>query len=288
MKRNVFTILFCLGAIMLTSESKAQLIYYWNFNNMAPAATDTFKPSTNNGVATAHFNYHCSYIDYVTPGDALNLQPGDTAGSCIRFRNPSDSVVFFMPTTGFGNVIFSYSVMRTGSGAQNNVVSYTTDGTTFKPTSTIDAIDSSAYYVDLTFIRHSYNFSADAATHNNANFAVSIAFTNGNTNPSGNDRYDNVTLTQIIAGLQVINQAEVKPSYKLYPNPVGNILEITASAEGEKSFSVFNVIGQKVFEGSSAMQYFTINTSNLNSGVYNITIKENSTGNLNTMKFVKL
>lgn len=281
--------LFCAGAIISANSSNAQsVIYYWNFNNTAPASTDTFKPFINAIGSAAHFAYHCAYIDYVTPGDALNLQPADTAGSAIRFRNPSDSAVFFMPTNGFKNVKLSYSVMRTGSGAQTNQINYSTDGVTFKPVCATDATDSCNHYIDVAFVKHSFDFSLDAATQNNAFFAVSIAFQNGNTNASGNDRYDNITLTgTVLPGLEVINQAEVATSYILYPNPVSNNLQVAASADGEKTFAIYNVMGQKVYDGVASTQNFSVNTSSLNPGIYSISIRENKTGAVKVSKFTK-
>ncbi len=288
MRKYLLPVLFiCLSAISQKSSAQATLIYYWDFNHIT--ATDTLNPAYSVPGMSAHFNYYCAYIDTLAGGGStINLQLGDTAGSCIRFRNPSDSVVFHMPTTYFQNIHFSYAIERTNNGDQTNTVKYSTDGTHFVSTSSVDLVDSSVYtnYYD-SFVYHTFNFSADPLTKNNPNFAISIVFTNGGSDTSGNDRFDNITLMgDVIPGLSVLNQSAETPVYKLYPNPAGNELNILSSTEGEKSVSIFDAIGQKVYEGQ-IQSSSTINTSAFNAGLYYLNIREINTGTATTMKFVK-
>ena len=56
---------------------------------------------------------------------------------------------------------------------------------------------------------------------------------------------------------------------------------------GQKSFIVYNVMGQKIIQGVNDGKSFTINTSDLVTGMYYLNIRENETGNVTTMKFVK-
>ena len=79
-------------------------------------------------------------------------------------------------------------------------------------------------------------------------------------------------------------------SVRVYPNPVQNELniEVNASQASEMNIAVYNITGQKVMETSAnisaGINAPSINVSNLNSGIYFVTVKAN--GFENTMKFV--
>lgn len=87
------------------------------------------------------------------------------------------------------------------------------------------------------------------------------------------------------------NQA-VNPmtNVRVYPNPVQDVLniEVNASQSSEMNIAVYNITGQKVMETSAnisaGINNPSINVSNLNSGIYFVTVKAN--GFENTMKFV--
>jgi hypothetical protein len=176
--------------VVTTGDS---LLYFWDFNN---GDSSNHSPSyTRAGVGTAIFNYYCAYIDTVMPGSTLNLQSFDTVvGGALRVRNPSDSIIFKMPTTGYKNVVFQFAVQRSNSGATQNAVSYTVDGTNYITT----AISSnSGYTVATTFQLMTFDFSSDPMVNNNSKFAVKIQFTAANTGTTGNDRFDNVSLVGV-------------------------------------------------------------------------------------------
>jgi len=306
MKRNVLTLLFCMVAMVaFNTHSNAQsTIYLWDFN----AADTTVPPSyTAPGAGSASFDYWCAYIDYTT-GSFVNLQPGDYVGSCIRFRNPADSVTFIMPSTHYKNLKFSYAEQRTGSGASTNMVLYTRDGVNFIPTSAVDVIDSSTYTVDSTdaltdtaaatgWEFHTFSFAADTLTNNNPHFAITIVFVGVSGATSGNDRFDNVVLKgdttsaastdTTVANNGVKQIANVPTVYTLYPNPAGNTLDITADMDGDKTIVITDMVGQKVYSSAETGKHFTVNTAYLNPGYYFISIRENTTGAVNTMKFIK-
>jgi len=166
------------------------LIYFWDFN--IEDSTDR-SPAFNAGSAAATYRYHSSYIDFTT-GSGINLRTGFDTGSCLRVRNPSDSVVFAMPTTGYKDVVMQFAEQRSSSGPSINAVYYTTDGINYINTA-ISSVNT--YTVDTTFGLHAFNFASDANTNNNPKFAVKIVFTNNNTGTSGNDRFDNVSLEGI-------------------------------------------------------------------------------------------
>ena len=79
-------------------------------------------------------------------------------------------------------------------------------------------------------------------------------------------------------------------STRVFPNPVTSVLniEVNASQSSEMTIAVYNITGQKVMEKdvniSAGINTPSINTSNLTSGIYFVTVKAN--GFENTMKFI--
>ncbi len=163
------------------SNSTNEVIHYWNFNGsslLTPTLT-LFSGS----IATSD-----TYDE--TDGTLLNTRDSSEAGNCLRMRNPSTNMVINAPTTEHDSIKVSFAVMRTNNGPQANTIEYSTDGTTFintglTPTQIVVGEDWQVFYFD---------FSAINGASNNPNFKVRITFTNGNTNASGNDRYDNLVV----------------------------------------------------------------------------------------------
>ena len=302
MKKQLLSTVFCiaaLAAINTRSHAQGTVIYNWDFNGMD---SSVHTPSyTASGAGSASYQYWASYTDFTT-GTPLNLKSGDYPGSCIRFRNPSDSVIFHVPTTGYHHIQFSYAEQRTNSGSQSNSVMFTTDGTHYQSATIADPAiaDSANYTVDsldvvvdttsnISWELHTFTFTADtAAINNNPNFAIAIVFNDGPTLTSGNDRFDNITLKGDLLGTS--SSASVASvgnttSYELYPNPVSGSLAIHTATAAQRAVIITNMLGQKVYEGAEKDAEFSVNTSSLISGNYLITIRENS--NVETMRFVK-
>ena len=77
---------------------------------------------------------------------------------------------------------------------------------------------------------------------------------------------------------------------RVYPNPATDVLniEVNASQSSAMNINVFNIMGQKVMEQNvsinAGMNRPTINTAELASGIYFVTVKAN--GYENTLKFI--
>jgi hypothetical protein len=92
--------------------------------------------------------------------------------------------------------------------------------------------------------------------------------------------------------LSVNEQEAVNPmtTTRVYPNPATDVLniEVNASQASEMSINVYNIMGQNVMSKNvnitTGMNTRSISTSELNSGIYFVTVKAN--GFENTMKFV--
>ncbi|RKS23375.1 putative secreted protein (Por secretion system target) [Flavobacterium endophyticum] len=177
------------------------LIHYWNFNNNASEAAITTPTSTLvTGASLTAIAGGISVIDFAGgTGQAFDLQNlnarnGDGPGTHLRFNDPiGGALQFALPTTGFENVIVKFASRRSGSGAGNQKWSYSVDGTTFVPFTTIAPNNGNPALETL-------DFSAIAATDNNPNFKLKVEFEVGAGGTVGNNRFDNFTVEGTSAG----------------------------------------------------------------------------------------
>ena len=164
------------------------LMYYWDFNNQDSSARN----ATFGVHSGAIYNYYCAYIDF-TGGSNLNLKGASDSGTCLRLRNPSDSVIFHMSTVGYDSISVTFAEEASGSGSTQNALFYTTDGVNYIST----ALGNNSYTVGTTFATYSYSFAADPNVKNNSKFAIKIAQLNNNTGTTGNDRIDNLSISGV-------------------------------------------------------------------------------------------
>ena len=107
---------------------------------------------------------------------------------------------------------------------------------------------------------------------------------------------NNISAFKVIASPEMVSVPEnhdaINPmtSVRVYPNPATDVLniEVNASQSSAMSINVFNIMGQKVMESNvninTGMNTPSINTADLASGIYFVTVKAN--GFENTMKFI--
>jgi hypothetical protein len=113
-------------------------------------------------------------------------------------------------------------------------------------------------------------------------------------NSNGGGLTDNYQYACLIRpeGLSINENEVVNPmtTARVYPNPVTDVLniEVNASQASEMNISVYNIMGQNVMSKNvsltTGMNTRSISTSELNSGIYFVTVKAN--GFENTMKFI--
>jgi hypothetical protein len=309
------------------SIAQSTLIHYWHFNNGSGSMStttgfvgvhadysdlDTSKAKIlyqeMPGVSSAYYTY-MDYVGVVTVGpdfDTINARMGQPSGQALRARNPCDSmyVLFYLPTTHFRNIKLTYAAEPSSiaHGPLTQIFDYSVDSGSNWRTSGL-SIDSFAFLPSDTgsyMRRITVTFGSDSSVINNPRMVFRVHFTLPNDSfgthgfgAQGNTRFDNVTLdgdtilsNPIWLGVNQINAA-VAPEYTLYPNPVYNNLQISSNTEGEKSITIYNVVGKMVREGKYYGHDFEINTSEMNTGMYFITITETSTGAVTTKKFVK-
>lgn len=93
--------------------------------------------------------------------------------------------------------------------------------------------------------------------------------------------YDNLYVWGTDLSTQKFESAS---SVKMYPNPVKNILTIEANSEIQR-VSVYNILGQEVLKSSPKSNTATLQTNELQQGVYMVTTEID--GKLSTSKVVK-
>ena len=320
MKKNLFSVLFCLGAIGFlnnTAQAQSKLIHYWNFNTPTDSIMYTYMAPFISGIAADYSlidtskakilyylnaagpGHDSTYMDYYTPTSTemdslVNLRMGAPAGKAIKARNPSDNMElrFYIPSTNYKNLIIKYgseaSSRTSGQLLQN--FDYSVDsGATWKTSGLSITADSA----NLTYGLISVDFGGDTTVNNNPKLVFRIKFSGNTSGYSGNNRFDNVTLEgdTITAATNyytsVPQVVSVASAYTLYPNPVNNTLTVSSDAEGVKTMIIADAAGKTVFAGLVNGRNFTMNVADYKPGIYFVTIKENTTGAISNLKFIK-
>jgi len=309
MRKNLCAVLLCFSAILsfnVNSNAQGTLIHYWNFNSFTsvitlPATADLSADYTRISSPTAALLYvpqpgtSSAFSDYCddVAGDAtdtVNDRLGAPEGNAFRARNPSDSmeILLYMPTTNYTNLQIKYGCELSSytSGDSVNVFAYSVDsGATWITSGSglSEWVDSGALGFKLISIHVN-----DPLASDNRKFVFKITTAGRNSSTSGNNRYDNITLDGDTANIaEGIKPITLAPSYTLYPNPVMNTLNIKANLDGDKTIIVCDAIGQKISEENVNGSLVSMSTANLSAGMYFISIRENTTGNLTTMKFTR-
>ena len=295
-----------MAAFNTNSEGQV-LIHYWNYNNftsvvnlpaIASLAADYSVMDTavvrmvNRPIPGTSSANDSSYSDDVAgdASDTINAQLGDPAGNAFRARNPNDSMelLFYIPSTGYKNLVFTYASESSSytSGDSIQVFSYSLDsGSTWISSGSGLSIWLDSATLIFTRITVAIN---DTNANNTDKLVFRIRMVGRNSGGTGNNRFDNVTLTgTAISGSTSGVAAIAQSAFTLYPNPVTNHLDVNDNIDGNKSVFITNILGQTVFTGTEEGMHFSVSTDNMNSGLYFITIRENNTGNVSKLKFVK-
>lgn len=183
-----------LFVLLTTSFSWGQnLLHYWNFNNATSLATLTTPNQTIGGASITAIAGGISTIEFAGGTGQnfsvlnLNAQNSDASGTHLRFNDPiGGALVFALPTTGYQNIVVKFATRRSTQGAGTQSWSYTSDGTTYIPFTTILPNNGDPALATL-------DFSTIAAANNNANFKIKVEFTAVPGGTSGNNRFDNFT-----------------------------------------------------------------------------------------------
>lgn len=201
MKNNyLFKGLLPIAALFHGVVSGQTLIHYWNFNDATslesitkPASSATMQNGTISAVQTGT-EEPFTYIAYANGTgqnfnvDNLNARNGDASGTHLRYNYPiNGNMQFNIPTTGYNNVVVKFSTRRSGSGAGNQVWTYSLDGTNYVIYKTVISKEANPELI-------TFDFSGVAGVANNPNFKLKVQFMQGSGGLVGNNRFDNFTV----------------------------------------------------------------------------------------------
>jgi hypothetical protein len=172
-----------------TAPPPGPLLHYWNFNALNPAnllnVTETIGGGTLTTVLTGTA---ATLADNAEGFTAENARNGNSAGNHLRVNIPLNATLnLALPTTGHENIVVKYETRRSGQGAGTQVISYTVNGTTFLPFTTLPTFDAAPIVQVL-------DFRGISAANDNPLFRIRITFLQGDGGTAGNNRIDNLTV----------------------------------------------------------------------------------------------
>ncbi len=303
--------------IIFPVPSDNLIVDYWAFNtfnasyytpNVPNLPADFTAPGTSQGYIQ-YVNFakapKYSYIDDVA-GDAVYAHLGAPAGNALRVRNPTDSMnlIFAIPTTGFQGISLSYALQSSSfTGPQVQHFAYNIgNGIWTAQGITVNGIDSVKDSLDVTQAQYQgpgngqfglvtigFTSEVQAAISNNPNFEFRIIFGDSATDgTSGNNRFDNFTVTATSATAGVDEPVQVRSQLVLTPNPVMDYVSFQNPFITPVNVSVLNVLGQEVRTlNAISSTDVQINTSDLSAGCYYIHVRDVNSGTEQVAKFIK-
>ena len=190
---------------IIQSSYGQTMMHYWNFNNNASIASITTPSQTIGGATLNAIPGGISIID-ATGGTGqnfnvlnLNAQNGDVSGTHLRFNDPiGGALEFTLPTTGYENIVIKFATRRSAQGAGTQSWSYSINGSTYVPFTTVLPNNGDPSLATL-------DFSTLSAVDNNPNFKVKVEFSQAPGGTGGNNRFDNFTTegTNLGGGLDI-------------------------------------------------------------------------------------
>jgi len=260
----------------LTNDS---LIHYWHFNVLS-TPTDVKTITADYSLipgALPLMTYQGTGprdIDVYNSGSDLNLHQLQLPGTAARVRNPSTgrSLDFDLPTTGYADIKFDYSVHRSGQGMLKNIISYSIDGINFIQT----GLQTTEFNIEETYQMVSLDFTGIPGVDHNPDFKVRITFWGNTTTSNGNNRFDNVSLRGVPTDISVKNMTSRTPGIiKVYPNPCSEFIHIEIiDAEAEVRYRLIDLSGRVISSGLITSGSTVLDMTGYKPGLYFLQVKD--------------
>jgi len=263
MKKNYF---FILPFVMLFSQmTTAQTtVSGWNFNSSTTTASL--------GSGTLSFVGGTGSPTYVNNSGSQALAfanfPNATVGSGTA------GIKFALSTVGYAGISISFDTSGHNQSSKWQQYEYTTDGSTWT------VLSNNSGGLTASFCNKVLNF--PSSCDNNPNFAFRVVSI---FNPSGGTQYeqvqgggyngsngkwyfDNVDISYGILGVK----ENTLSTFKMYPNPAKNVLNISTNSAEAKQVDIYNVLGKIVLSEKTSNN--TLNIASLNSGIYMVKVTQ--------------
>jgi hypothetical protein len=188
-----------------------------------------------------------------------------------------NTLLFSFSTVGFEDIVFGFA-SKNENAAEGIVIDYSTDGSTF----TNAGLANPTMPLTADYQLFETDFSAITAVNNNADFKVRLRFYGDNLTVDNGDRvtFNNFSAKGVEMPLSILEETTL--SFKIYPNPASNVLNINHSYN-EVTYTLFTIDGKIIKSGS--LDNKQINISDLQSGIYLLQLT--SEGKSETKKIVK-
>lgn len=184
------TIATLAGSLALTAAAQADtLIAYWNFNDFDTSASNIAADAGNGNIDLTGFGGGVSSF----AGSEINALFGDESGGSLSLTGGGTGIpgngtwidiTFSM--SGLQNLDVSWAGRGTGTGFDNNQISYSTDGMSF--TDFGDPYDSTHTSFEL------YEFAFGGLLDDAALVTLRITFDGATGSGGGNNRIDNLQI----------------------------------------------------------------------------------------------
>jgi len=293
--KKIFTMMIALVMGLFVLQSKAssfgphalksehELIHYWHFNALPSGTLTTVESDFSTNGLSASITYPGTgdgYMDTRThraadPVSNMNLRKGQEQdkGAVLRVRNPANTreLLIAAPSTGFENLVVTFAATRSDNGGQQLRFEYTADaGTTWVTVGDDHDIPFIGEGDDVgQYVLISKDLSDIAAVNDNPGLHFRIlSVGEGNDNPSGNQRFDNLSIEGIAATTVGLFTPQVNlPGLIVAPNPAKGPVSIITPEAGT-IIRVYNMNGTLIYEDKAKGENMVIDTTNFKSGVY--------------------
>lgn len=258
----------------------AQLIHYWHFNDIEAgtlSAVDAdYTLSPNNWPSISYVGSGNGFMDEYNEGSSLNSKLGYPAGKGLRVRNRSHekALIIPLPADSCEDIVLSFAVHRSGSGMLVNKFEYTLDGSTYQTT----GISPQQITITEEYAIYTIDFSSVTGANNNINFGVRITYEGNTEQDNGNNRYDNIAMTaNTQKAVSIKNTTKIVSILEVYPNPTSGLV-VVDGVNSRAECMIYSISGALVYTTTLQTGQNNIELpSNLNSGLYIISVLENNT-----------
>ncbi len=267
------------------------LMHYWHFNNQEMTEESevfTDFSMVEEGVIT-YPGEGDGYIDFRShresdPVSNFNLRLGEEAdqGAVLRVRNPSIERELLMaaPSTNFADLVVTFATTRTENGSQEQEFYFSPDaGATWVLAKEAYAIpfieDEEGIYLHVEI-----DLSGHPEVNDNPDLHFKFLFVGeGNDNPSGNNRFDNLTIDgrALSDDVSANDPTQATPGMQLYPNPASDHFNIKVD-EANMLIRIYDLSGRLVYQASTQSGSLTLNTSRFSPGIHIIRAISAETG----------
>ncbi len=254
------------------------LVHYWHFNSLNDEVTE---------VVSDYSSFGNPFIRYPGTGDGymderkhrdqdpvsnLNLQMEQQPdqGAVLRARNPSDTreLIFETPSSGYKDLQFRYATTRTNNGATMQTLFYSlNDGENW-----IEALPSYETKILPIWELKTFDLADVPQADHNPDLKFKITFQGENASlASGNNRFDNITLSGIPLTSNINSHLSNNQSFKIYPIPAKDFIYLipeTNSTTILQQVKIFSLDGKVVMNLQAEKSMDKISVDHLEPGVY--------------------